>query len=145
MGSLRKRESWKNDLYEAYRKTSRTVFEFGKFDCCTGVAILVEAMTGYDFRLDFPTYSTKEGAFALERDLGGLPALVDGLEIPRVPVSRMTEGDVVYAKGIIFHEGGDIDGMGMVALGGQAIWFPGRRGWNAHDLEHADIAWRIPD
>lgn len=127
--------NWTDVLYAVVAEWAFRPFAYGSVDCCQFPAAVVQAMTGVDFREQFPAYSTQEEAEAILAQHDGMVGLLTFALGESVHVSRAKRGDVVAAD----------FGMGMAAgicLGVQSC-APGARGLVFMPTADAVAAWRV--
>jgi len=140
-GPARRRETWARDL-EAYMAEVRDVpFAWGSHDCCTFAAGAVEAMTGENpIPASCPPCGSREDAFAILDEAGGLEALVGLLAVRNgwraVPPALARRGD------LMIFAGKDDGPLLAVNVGASAVG-PTERGTITIPAGRAVKAWHI--
>lgn len=90
---------WSQQLADAIERWRETPREFGRTDCCQFVGDVVLAITGTDFRDQFPAYTDQAGAMAILEAYGGMVAMLTTIWGDPEHVSRARIGDVVVHDG----------------------------------------------
>lgn len=137
---LGKLDNWKRHFYSAFQSRLETPFTYGVHDCCLGAAFLIKAQTGKDVSKLFREYKTEKGAYRVIASYGSMEKMIDSIGFKKISLSRVTEGDLVLARGI-FDDWEE--GIGIVDLGGLNVIFPGKIGWIRVPLLLSEIAWRV--
>jgi hypothetical protein len=152
---MRRRDDWIVRLAAAVHEREDAPFEWGKFDCCTGAAGLVLAMTGIDVMAPLRGYRTERGALLKLSRFTGLRNLdMDALLAataerigrnfgdPEIQPRRAGRGDVVLARV------GTVDGVGtalaVVDLSGRFALAASRDGgWARPPMAAWIRAWKV--
>jgi hypothetical protein len=132
--------SWQEALYANVETWRNKRFDWATWSCCHLAAAHVLAMTGVDYLSQFPAFTTRDEAYALLGEYGGIEGLITSVLGGPVHVSRAKRGDVVVGNF------GQTDlGEGLVAgvcLGVQSC-APGARGLVFMPTADAVVAWRV--
>jgi len=122
-------------LYAKIEEWRTRPFAYGSVDCCQFPADVVLALTGVDFREQFPTYATQEEAAAILATHGGMVGLLTSVLGEPVHVSRAKRG------GVIACDFGDGIAAGICL--GVKCCAPGARGLVERQTLDAVAAWSI--
>lgn len=99
--------------------TRRTApYTWGQFDCCTLVADVIEAITGFDHMAGIRgTYASEQEAYALIERHGGLVAILTNRLGKPLPVGLAQTGDVgISGTATVFLGGGVWHGQAEMGL-----------------------------
>lgn len=150
-----RRDDWIPRLGAAIREREGTAFEWGEFDCCTGAAGLVIAMTGIDVMAPLRGYRTERGALLkLSRFTGlrnmDMDALLSAtaemighdMGSHGIPPRRAGRGDVVLSR--VGTQAGPGIALAVVDLSGRFALAASRSGgWAPSPMADWIRAWEV--
>lgn len=136
---LQRLTDWRTRYYTATHLMLAQPFEWGVNDCVCFCAKIVDAITDggvYDFLKANYAWETKEEAYALIAQAGGLQALVERVLGPAGRWVDCSTGDVVLAR--------SSEGSELLAIhDGAFLLNPTDTGLQSVALSTAQVGWRI--
>lgn len=108
---------WPMRLSNYLSERRKMPFEWGVNDCVMFAAHAVEALTGVNYYSDYiRTYSTKEEAAKILKELGGMSGLISKhIADSHTNIFKAKRGDLVMAK-LPLHTMGVVDDGGQFAV-----------------------------
>jgi hypothetical protein len=90
--------NWWEALIQCIEDHRHTPLKWGEWDCCQFAAACVLAMTGIDYRDQFPAYASEKDALRIIAGFGSVDALISSVLGKSKPVAFAKRGDIIMIE-----------------------------------------------